>query len=97
MTHQSLRSILNQAPNRFRIPQSLCVGMLQGAIEVLLATSLASLIFSGSLEALQLSSSALEAMRQGNPKLLAAFHEMMARQLSEWVVQSDLGMRALRA
>ncbi|MFQ5942320.1 MAG: SulP family inorganic anion transporter [Anaerolineales bacterium] len=47
-------------------------------------------------EALKLSGPALEAMQEGNPKLLAAFHEMIARQLSEWVVQSDRGMRALR-
>ena len=47
-------------------------------------------------EALKLTSRALEEMQRGNPKLLAAFHEMMARQLSEWVVQSDRSMRALR-
>jgi SulP family sulfate permease len=46
--------------------------------------------------ALKLSGSALEIMRQKDPALLAAFHEMIARQLSEWVVQSDRGLRALR-
>jgi SulP family sulfate permease len=46
--------------------------------------------------ALKLSGDALAAMRQKDPALLAAFHEMIARQLSEWVVQSDRGLRALR-
>jgi SulP family sulfate permease len=46
--------------------------------------------------ALKLSGNALEAMRQKDPALLAAFHEMIARQLSEWIVQSDRGLRALR-
>ncbi len=46
--------------------------------------------------ALKLSGDALENMRQKDPALLAAFHEMIARQLSEWVVQSDRGIRALR-
>ena len=46
--------------------------------------------------AMKLSGNALEALRQKDPALLAAFHEMIARQLSEWVVQSDRGLRALR-
>jgi SulP family sulfate permease len=46
--------------------------------------------------ALKLSGDALKAMQQKDPALLAAFHEMIARQLSEWVVQSDRGLRALR-
>ena len=46
--------------------------------------------------AMKLSGNALEALRQKDPALLAACHEMIARQLSEWVVQSDRGLRALR-
>jgi SulP family sulfate permease len=46
--------------------------------------------------AMKLSGDALETLRHKDPALLAAFHEMIARQLSEWVVQSDRGLRALR-
>jgi SulP family sulfate permease len=46
--------------------------------------------------ALRISREALDTMRRQNPGLLASFHEMIARQLSEWVVQGDRGLRALR-
>lgn len=46
--------------------------------------------------AVRLSGEALTTMREHDPVLLAAVHEMIARQLSEWVVQGDRGLRALR-
>jgi SulP family sulfate permease len=60
------------------------------------ATRSANVLADEPTTAMKLSGSALEAMRQKDPALLAAFHEMIARQLSEWVVQSDRGLRALR-
>jgi hypothetical protein len=51
-TRQSLRSLYRDDLNPKRLPLNYSTGLLQGAIEVLLAASLASLIFSGSLEAL---------------------------------------------
>ncbi len=46
--------------------------------------------------AVQLSGEALTTMREQDPVLLAAVHQMIARQLAEWVVQGDRGLRALR-
>ena len=51
-TRQALRSIFSDDLNPKLLPLNLSAGVLQGAIEVLIAASLASLIFSGSLEAL---------------------------------------------
>jgi SulP family sulfate permease len=60
------------------------------------ATRSANVLADEPTTAMKLSADALETLRQKNPTLLAAFHEMIARQLSEWVVQSDRGLRALR-
>jgi len=60
------------------------------------ATRSANVLADEPTTAMKLSADALEVMRQKDPALLAAFHEMIARQLSEWIVQSDRGLRALR-
>lgn len=46
--------------------------------------------------ALKLSGKAFAKMEREDPPLLAAVHQMIARQLAEWVVQGDRGLRALR-
>ena len=51
-SRKALRSVFSDDLKPKRLPLNLSAGVLQGAIEVLLAASLASLIFSGSLEAL---------------------------------------------
>jgi SulP family sulfate permease len=72
-------------------------GTIVGEIGLYLdSTRSANVLADEPTTALKLSGNALEAMRQKDPALLAAFHEMIARQLSEWVVQSDRGLRALR-
>jgi SulP family sulfate permease len=60
------------------------------------ATRSANVLADEPTTAMKLSGGALETLRKKDPALLAAFHEMIARQLSEWVVQSDRGLRALR-
>lgn len=77
--------------------RTLCPGTTVGEIGLYLdSTRTANVIADEPTTALKLSSAALEALRQKDPVLLAAFHEMIARQLSEWVVQGDRGIRALR-
>ncbi len=84
----------NTEPVRLR---TLGPGTTVGEIGLYLdSTRSANVLADEPTTALKLSGSALEAMRQKDPALLAAFHEMIARQLSEWVVQSDKGLRALR-
>jgi SulP family sulfate permease len=60
------------------------------------STRTANVIADEPTKALKLSSTSMEVLRREDPTLLAAFHAMIARQLSEWVVQSDRGLRALR-
>jgi SulP family sulfate permease len=77
--------------------RTLCPGTTVGEIGFYLdATRSANVLADEPTTAMKLSADALEAMRKNDPTLLAAFHEMIARQLSEWVVQSDRGLRALR-